>query len=166
MSKKKIRSAYSGSIDVSVPVVNKGHTRVKQEFAREVNINSIIAKMKRGVAPSSFATGTPIYGDFTQGPQNFMDAFDVVQRAERAFASLPLGFRRALDHDPKNLPFATRELYEEFGMLKEAPASGSAATTGASTREGQGDRNLPATGRPGPDKRASIKKPDAPSDEE
>lgn len=51
---------------------------------------------------------------------SFMDAFDVVQRGKEAFESLPIGLRRELDHNPRNLGTATREQFERYGLLKKS----------------------------------------------
>jgi len=127
--KRKIRSAYSGASVSNHPTVEKISSRVKQEFKKRVDINEIISRMKRGQMPPSWMTAaTPRYGDFTKGPQSLMEAFDVVARAEEAFASLPLEFRRAIDHDPRNMETAPYELYEKFGLTK-APQTPPADTS-------------------------------------
>lgn len=125
MSKFEIRSAYSPRQPVSNPAPDPSEpSRVKSEFKNEVNINTIVRKMRNGQNPPSWMTSaTPRYGDFTSGPQSLMEAFDIVQRAEIAFSSLPLEFRRAIDHDPARITSAPRELWEQFGLLKKAPAS-------------------------------------------
>ncbi|AZL82877.1 internal scaffolding protein [Apis mellifera associated microvirus 32] len=130
MSKRKIRSAYSGQVHCLHPVSGEP-TRVKQEFKKEVNINTIINRMKNGISPPAWMTSrTPRYGDFTGMPVNFQDAFAVVEKARQAFEALPLEFRRALDHDPRNLDQAPRELFERFGLLKSPPDGTSAAPKG------------------------------------
>lgn len=154
MKKRIIRSAYSDRSPVNHPVSGEP-TRTKQEFKNEVNINEIIARMRRGIQPPPWMTSaTPRYGDFSSMPASFMEAYAIVEAGEAAFRSLPLDFRRALDHNPANLDTAPRELYERFGLLKK-PASGEAATppsTVPGKLEGQGDSNLPVKGRPGPNK--------------
>lgn len=125
---------------------------VKQEFAKDVNINNIIGKMKKGISPPPWMTAaTPRYGDFTGGPQSLMEAFDVVQRAEEAFASLPLEFRREIDHDPRNIANAPRELFERFGLLKEkaealseAPGRPPGSPEGSRSRGGKPKGESPA----------------------
>lgn len=115
----KIRSAYSKREPVNVPLSGEP-SRTKQEFKKEVNINEIIARMRRGIQPPPWMTSaTPRYGDFSNMPASFQEAFAIVEQGEAAFASLPLEFRRALDHDPRNLDSAPRELYEQFGLLKK-----------------------------------------------
>lgn len=156
--KRVVRSAASKAVKVLVPVVAEGKTRVKQEFKKEVNINTIIAKMKRGIVPPWVTMGEQKFADLSRIPSNFMDAFNQVEAARAAFEQMPLEFRRALDHDPRNLPNAPRELFEKYGLLREKPeASGvaSGAPDPGLARGVRGDRDLPATRRPGADKGAS-----------
>lgn len=153
-NQKVIRSAYSERKPVHNPV-SGDPTPTKQEFKKEVNINTIISRMKKGIMPPSWMTNaTPRYGDFTNMPTSFQDAYALIERAEEAFMSLPLEFRRALDHNPANLDKAPKELYEQFGLLKK-PASGeqpSAASKGTGKPEGQGDSDLPKKSLPGSNK--------------
>lgn len=146
-----IRSAYSPREPVNNPVSGEP-TRTKQEFKTEVNINEIVARMRRGINPPAWMTAnTPRYGDFSDMPTNFQDAYAIVERGEAAFKSLPLEMRRALDHNPANLQHASRELFEQFGLIKK-PA-GAESPTGdvdpVGTQRVQGDRDLPVKAPPG-----------------
>ena len=95
-------------------------SRVKQEFATEVNINYIRNRMNKGIVPPGYDPATPmVFRDLTTD-LSFMDAFDVVQRGKEAFESLPIGLRRELDHNPRNLGTATREQFERYGLLKKS----------------------------------------------
>lgn len=136
---------------VTVPVVDVP-TRTKQEFKKEVNINTIIAKMRRGIHPPGVVLGEQQFADMTAVPTNFQDAFDRVSNAAAAFEQLPLGLRKEVDHDPRELfgPRA-RGLFEKYGLLKAPKASGSAATTEGDTG-GSG-------GTPPADDRSSRKAP-------
>lgn len=121
----KIRSAYQQRERVNNPLSGEP-SAVKQEFKKEVNINEIISRMRRGINPPQWMTAaTPRYGDFTNMPTSFSEAYALIETAEAAFQSLPLEFRRALDHNPANLEKAPKELYAKFGLLKatEAPTS-------------------------------------------
>lgn len=127
MAKKIIRSAYSDRKPVNQPLSDLP-SPTKQEFIKEVNINTIIQRMRNGISPPSWMTSaTPRYGDFTNMPATFQEAYALIETAEAAFKSLPLEFRRALDHNPANLDKAPRELFEKYGLIKkpegEAPAS-------------------------------------------
>jgi len=123
-SKKVIRSAYSPRDSVNVPLSGEP-SPVKQEFKKEVNINTIVDRMKKGIQPPPWMTSnTPRYGDFTNMPSSFTEAHNIIEEGKKAFYSLPLEFRRALDHDPRNLDHAPRELYEQFGLLKDKKSAG------------------------------------------
>lgn len=170
MVKRIVRNAFV-RVSSPHPVDSSLPSRVKQEFLKEVNINSIMAKARQGIAPR-FNSRVPMYGDFTNSPRTFQDAFEIVQRAEESFNALPLGFRREIDNDPRNLATAPKELYAKYGLLKEAASPASEASRGSldspegSSRRGvKGDDNLPHTGRSGPDMAAS-KKPPVQSDED
>lgn len=164
----KIRSAYSGARR-SAEAVPSGPGRVKQEFKKEVNINEIVGRMKRGIQPPPWMTSkTPRYGDFSSMPASFSEAFEIVAAAQDAFESLPVEFRREIDHDPRNLDRAPRELFERFGLLKapEVSERPQGASGAPATQRVQGDRDLPATGRPGPNKKVPAKDPGSSSDED
>lgn len=141
----KFRFAHSGQYRVCNPLSGVP-TRVKQEFKKDVDINEIVTRMKRGIMPPPWMTSaTPRYGDFSNMPATFMEAFQITERAAEAFRSLPLEFRRELDHDPRNLDKAPRELFERFGLLKksgeaEPPIGGSDSLDAQRVK---GDKDLP-----------------------
>lgn len=158
-----IRSAYSPRDPVHNPVSGEP-SRTKQEFKKEVDINEIVARMRKGIQPPAWMTSaTPRYGDFTNLPASFQEAYEIVAKGEEAFRGLPLEFRRALDHDPRNLDKAPRELYEQFGLIKKPDASGAAtaAPEASGTQRVQGDRDLPAMSPQGSKKPAQKTAQDA-----
>lgn len=120
--KHRVRTRWDSMVSLNprVPSSDKPHS-VKQEFASEVNINSIMAKARNGISPPAWMTSkTPMYGDFANQPSTFMEAFAVVDRAKESFYALPVEFRRDLGHDPRNLVNAPRELFEKYGLLRES----------------------------------------------
>lgn len=126
--KRKIRSAYSGQVRVINPSMMEKDSKVQREFKKETDINDIMARAKRGQFPPAWMTNkTPYYGDFTQVPKNYQEAFDVVLRAKESFDSLPLEFRKAIGNDPRNLASAPKELWEAHGLLKR-PKEGEVPT--------------------------------------
>lgn len=160
-----IRSAYSYREPVNNPVSGEP-SRTKQEFKKEVDINEIVARMRRGIMPPPWMTSnTPRYGDFSNMPTSFQEAYSIVEAGEAAFASLPLEFRRALDHNPANLPNAPRELFEQFGLIKkpESAEQPTAASKASGSSEGQGDQDLPVKAPPGAKNR--VQKPVKDTDE-
>lgn len=161
--KKIIRSAYTERKPVNNPLSGEP-SRTKQEFKKEVDINEIVAKMRRGIQPPPWMTSnTPHYGDFSEMPASFMEAYAIVEEGEAAFKSLPLEFRRALDHDPRNLDSAPRELYEQFGLLKkpEVAEQPTAASEASGTQRVEGDRDLPLKAPSGANKGAKKPAPNA-----
>lgn len=124
--------------------------RAKQEFREECNINTIRNRMADGMSPPAWMTSkTPYYGDFSSMPQSLTEAYNVINRAEEAFESLPMGFRQALDHDPRKLDSAPRELWEKFGLVRkvktESTDDGTPSPRGAVSPEGAGDPRSPAS---------------------
>lgn len=131
--KKEIRSWKSGSVKSFVPFVvsdaDRNKYRVKTEFQNEVNINTIMAKARNGQPPTWLNSKTPRYGDFANRPTNFQDAFDLTEKAREAFYSLPIEFRRELDHDPSRMASAPKSLWEKHGLLKESAKAASKASS-------------------------------------
>lgn len=167
MTECKIRSAYSHREPVNNPVSDsppKSPTR--QEFKKEVNINEIVARMRKGIQPPAWMTSnTPRYGDFSNMPTSFQEAYAIIESGEAAFKSLPLEFRRALDHNPANLPNAPRELYEEFGLLK-TPENPETASGGNSSLSKASPSSRPAGGPNAPSgANKAVKKPANDADE-
>lgn len=143
-------------------------SRVKQEMKNKVNINTIMRRAINGEMPPAWMTSkTPYYGDFTRGPVTIQDAFDVVERAEESFKALPIEFRRALNHDPRNLLSAPKELYERFGLLKkpEGEEAANAAPQSPVGQRVQGDSGLPGKAPAGA-KKGVQKTPPEPKGEE
>lgn len=108
MAKISIRNSLSPQRRTPHPIFT-AHSRVKSEFRKEVDINEIVGRMKRGIQPPPWMTSrTPRFEDMTSLPASFAEAWQIVADAEAAFESLPVEFRREIDHDPRNLPHAPR----------------------------------------------------------
>lgn len=156
-AKRFVRQASDPSIECHnpPPTPEMAEFAVKQEFKKEVDINTIIANMNRGIQPPPWMTAnTPRYGDFTDLPASFSEAYDIIERAETAFMSLPLEMRKELDHDPRNLDHATREMYEKYGLLKKPESTvGSTLPPGDPVARGRGE-SVPAKEPKAPKKQA------------
>ncbi|AZL82749.1 internal scaffolding protein [Apis mellifera associated microvirus 31] len=158
-SKKfEIRAAYTPREPVHVPLSGEP-SRTKQEFKTEVNINEIVARMRRGISPPAWMTSaTPRYGDFTDMPVSFQEAHAIMEAGQAAFLGLPLEIRRAIDHDPTRINEIPKELYAKFGLLKpEDPASPAPKAPGSPPVD-------PSSNEPTGSKKASKK--DAPPADE
>nr|QJB19949.1 MAG: internal scaffolding protein [Microvirus sp.] len=163
LKRKRPRSYHPARI---LPKGEIPTSRVKQEFKKEVNINFIVERMKRGIQPPPWMTSaTPHYGDFSNMPTSLTEAFQIMEKAEEAFASLPLEFRRELDHDPRNLERAPKALYERFGLLKKAPGGTSGTPEGSAGAHLPPGKKSPANEPPGA-KKGTPKVPDQKSDED
>lgn len=91
----EIRKPYTReavSIDVS------GDSRTKQSFAKECDINHIMAKYQKTGAITHFAKHSPQYG-IADG-QTFQDAMNLVCEAQEMFNELPSSIRSRFGNDP------------------------------------------------------------------
>jgi len=147
MTKKiEIRSAYSPRDPVNCPVSGLP-SRTKQEFKDEVNINSVIDRMKRGISPPAWMTSaTPRYGDFSDLPVSFMEAHAIMEAGQAAFQGLPLEIRRQIDHDPRKIDQIPKELFAKYGLLKPvdptspAPKAPGSPSVDPSSKEPSGSK--------------------------
>jgi len=84
--------------NVYLGTVNNKPTMTQQQFANEVNINSIIGRYKTtGVLPER--EGRPVFGDFSN-LTDFRTAQGIVAEANQAFQALPAVIRRRFNNDP------------------------------------------------------------------
>jgi len=78
-------------------------SRVQQQFAREADINYIMAKYSQtGRLTDGRATTTPLYGDFSD-VKDFHEAQSIVSDATAKFAALPARVRFRFSNDPEQL---------------------------------------------------------------
>lgn len=100
----------------------ESESRTKQEFAKEADINNIMAQyVKTGVLPAS--EREPQYGDFLNAT-DYREALEAVLAAEEDFSQLPSDVRERFENDPAQLlEFVENEdNYEEaleLGLLAE-----------------------------------------------
>lgn len=108
-------------------------SRVEQSHKKRCNINTIMAKVKKGqMVP--VRKGTPLYGDFSSGA-DFMDCQNAVIEVNEQFMSLPAVIRRRFNHnarelidflaDPENEMEAKELGLLEKEDLQDAPGSNS-----------------------------------------
>lgn len=96
----------------------------RQEFADDVNLNVMMARM--GVTDGSILPVAPdprYFGDFTDAV-DFRDSLDRLRNAEAAFAALPADLRQQFNNDPAELlQFVTNpentEKAIELGLLSD-----------------------------------------------
>lgn len=108
--------------------VNDPKFRTRQQPAEQTDINGIVERARRGIAPTWINSRKPVYADLTQVPKDLLSAYKKIEAAEEAFISLPAKIRTAMDNNPLNLASwledpANREDAEYYGLLvkKEKP---------------------------------------------
>lgn len=96
----------------------KGEGRTEQAHTDEANINTIMAKARRGELMDFAPKHEPHYGDAT-GPQ-YLEANIIIAEANSMFEELPAALRSRFDHNPaKFLEFVqTPGNEEELWKLK------------------------------------------------
>lgn len=122
-----IRSAYNYDMNAASDASAlhcPEETLTQQQFAEEVNINTIIKNFGlNGELPENVAV--PQSGDFT-GVTNFHEAMNIVRKSEEAFMEMPADIRERFSNDPgKFLDFVHDEKNLEearkMGIARPAP---------------------------------------------
>lgn len=85
---------------IRVQTVPEGKSKTEQSHKSKCNINSIVAKIKRGAYVPPNKVGT--YGDFTNY-QDFHTTKNRILEAEKKFMELPSKIRSRFDNDPGRL---------------------------------------------------------------
>lgn len=85
-----------------MPVVHCNDGRVKKEFRKACNINTIVAKYRRTGMVSSLNQARPVFADVSQ-IGDFRSIVHRVRRAEEAFEALPAYVRKRFNHDSAQL---------------------------------------------------------------
>lgn len=100
-------------------------SRTRQEFLDECDINVLMSRYeKRGIWPMQDPSlKRPAFFDTTLFTNDFREAMDMINEADRAFMSLPATVRRDFDNDPAQfVAFATRgdslEKLREWGLAE------------------------------------------------
>lgn len=75
-----------------------GKGKTKQSFARQVNINNIMAKYRKTGAITHFAKHAPRYADVTG--LDFQTAMDTHVAVQQMFDELPAELRNQFQHNP------------------------------------------------------------------
>lgn len=95
---KKVTERENGTRRVQM--VPTGESRVEQSHKDMCDINSMVARARRGqfVPPESRG----VYGDFTK-VTDFQSAMNQIMAAEATFGFLPAYIRKRFDNDPAKL---------------------------------------------------------------
>lgn len=122
-----LRSYDSKVVSDDTGTMNDGVTLVQQQFAEEVDINTIVRRFGLTAAmPSGPAGG--MYGDFT-GIQDYQDALEAIERAHAGFMTLAPEVRERFHNDPGELIAFAQSVSETdfeaaFAPPVPAPAGG------------------------------------------
>lgn len=122
MTKLTIRKPYD---KVSHPGESfEGAGRTQQEFARECNINTIMAKYERDGLLEHVMREGGVYADYSD-VTDFHTAMNVVRDAQEMFETLPAKLREEFDNDPgvflEWTDSATESELREKGLLPPVP---------------------------------------------
>lgn len=83
-----------------IRLVPEGESRVEQSHKDACDINSMVAKARRGQFVPPVSRG--VYGDFTQ-VTDFQSAMNQIKAAEATFNFLPSHIRKRFDNDPQKV---------------------------------------------------------------
>lgn len=86
---------------VRVQMMPEGESLVEQSHKDECNINTIMAKAKRGIPPK-FMRADGQYGDFSE-IGDYQQSLYRVHEADRMFQSLPSNIRKMFNNDVATL---------------------------------------------------------------
>lgn len=148
MSSVKVRSRFTVRARSKVPTVGIS-SRVKQEFAADCDVNRIVERARKGIAPTWINQRQPRFGDFSKTP-SLAEAFEKVAIAQDAFMQLPSKLRAELGNDFRRIDELTPEQAVRFGLVKQAaepPVTGSKGGTPLSS-EGRQEGDPEAFNKP------------------
>lgn len=90
----------------------------------ETDMALIISKLQAGDT-SVLNPKPPMYADFTQFPQTYAEAYELVQRSEKAFEGLPVDVKQSFDNDRGKwfASIGTSEWFEKMGFVNVEPSA-------------------------------------------
>lgn len=151
------------AVDHARVVLDTGtESPVQQSMKDETDINVIMAKYRKTGLLEHVNRYQGDYGDFTQAPESYHDAYNRVLAADEMFLDLPAQIRSEFNNDPGAfLAFAENPANEdrmrELGLLPskraaEQPPARSEPDTGTpSAASGQGSPEPPAASEAAPE---------------
>jgi len=102
MKNRQKISERAGNGSRRVQTVISSESKVEQHHKNDVDINSIVKRFtQRGYTPP-IASGTPMYGDFSDG-FDYQESVNRILSANAQFDALPSEIRTKFDNDPANL---------------------------------------------------------------
>lgn len=94
----------------------------QQQFKKECDLNEIVARARKGIAPVFNPRTQPVYGDFTNVP-DLCEAMNRVISAREAFMTLPSGLRAELDNDFTRIDDLTEDQIKRYKLGRDLPTS-------------------------------------------
>jgi hypothetical protein len=113
---ERTRSTAPDFRDPNKPILTQ------QQFKKECDLNEIVAKARRGIAPTFNPRAQPVYGDFTNVP-DLCEAMNRVISAREAFMTLPSGLRAELDNDFTRIDSLTEDQIKRYKLGRDLSAS-------------------------------------------
>jgi len=110
-------------VDYSFDCSDDGMTR--QEFADECDINVLMSRYEKSGVLNHYNGAEPAYLDLADVP-DLQEAFNIFERANTAFMTLPAAVRREFDNDPVRFADfaadpANVDRMREWGLAAPAP---------------------------------------------
>lgn len=104
----------------------EGKGRTKQSHRDECDINTIMKRFEKTGMLEHANQYEGSYGDFTQIPEDYQSAVNLVQNAQQMFMSLPAEVRGRFENDPGEfLAFVSnrenRDEMLEMGLIPQPP---------------------------------------------
>lgn len=96
--------------------ISKGTILTKQEHRDECDVNLIVKRAQKGIAPAWVNSVPPRFGDFSSIP-TLEEAHDRIVEAQEAFMTLPAKLRLELGNDPKRIDELTVEQLDRHGLI-------------------------------------------------
>lgn len=85
-----------------------------QSWRDQTDMHWVLQQMALGQYPQR---ENLMYGDFSEAPENMVQAMQMMINAEKAFYDLPLDTRKKFDNDYKQWMVMASSDYEQFGKL-------------------------------------------------
>lgn len=119
-------------IDYSMP------SKTDQSFKREVDVNRIMDRARKGGVITHLRRSQGVYADISKVP-DLAGAFSLVESVSSAFADLPSELRDAMRNDPRNLPAFMEdarnfETLVKYGIIEKPKEGSPEATSGESAK--------------------------------
>lgn len=94
-----VKERENGTLRVQTKI--EGESLTEQSHRDACNINTIVAKARRGIMPE-IMQGNPTYGDFSAA-EDFYDVQCRIAKCKSEFQMLPAAVRKRFENDPGNL---------------------------------------------------------------